>query len=92
MLYEDNANKPNRPAKKRRRLPPPLTAEELHFLKTKRYINEWDVIRFFQISESTFYNWIRDAYLEPSWMGGKKFFDLEDIFKRLDERKGKGRG
>ena len=88
-MQPENFQQPIKPLKKKRRPPPDLTAEELEFLKVKRYINEWDVMRFFQISESTLYNWIKTAQLIPTRIGGKKLFDLQDIYKRLDEGKGK---
>jgi hypothetical protein len=34
---------------------------------------------------------IRKKQLIPAWLGSKKMFDMEDIYRRLEESKGKGR-
>lgn len=89
MMQHENIQPPAKPPKKKRRSPPELKAEELEFLKVKRFISEWDVMRFFQICESTLYNWIKTGELLPTRIGGKKLFDLQDIYRRLEEGKGK---
>ncbi len=84
-------NEPPRKPRKKRKPPPPLTSEELAFLKQKRFIDEWDLLRLLQVSTTTMYNLIRKKQLVPAWLGGKKMFDIEDIYRRLEESKGKGR-
>ncbi|RYY48941.1 MAG: hypothetical protein EOO06_08715 [Chitinophagaceae bacterium] len=71
-LANYNISATTKPAKQKRRLPPALTAGELEFLEARRFISEWDLMRFFQISESTIYNCIRKAQLQPTRIGGKK--------------------
>lgn len=89
MQHNKNDTASNKPPKKKRGFLPALTSAELEFLLVKRFIDDWDVMRLFQISESTLYNWIKKDELTPSRIGGKKFFDIRDIYKKLEEGKGK---
>ncbi|RYY71293.1 MAG: DNA-binding protein [Chitinophagaceae bacterium] len=88
-MQHKNSHSPGDQQKRKRSMLPELTEEELVFLKEKRYIDEWDVLRFFKISQSTLYNWIKSGQLFPTRVGGKKFFDLHDIYGRLEEGKAK---
>ena len=86
-----NSQPVNRLTKKKYSTPLPLSVEEIEYLKAKRFIEEWDIIRFFGISRSSLYRRIKKGELQPSRLGGKKIFDLQDIFHQLEKTKGKGK-
>ncbi len=91
-----NENKPgnqnSKPARRKPRPITPLTLEELQLLKAKRFIEFYDVQRFFLYSVSTMYNRIRSGDLIPTSHGGRhNMFDLELIYANLAAGNGKKR-
>ena len=92
-MQHENSNPSNggKDNRNKRKPLPALTPEELNFLRLKRFIDEQEVQRFFSISESTMYNWIRNGYLLPSFAGSKKMFDLDLIYLKLEKGTGKKR-
>ncbi len=83
---QQNSGKPNR---RRTRPLPPLSETEFDFLKKKRFIEEWDVQRLFNMCKRTLYTRIKEGVFTPSLIGSKKLFDFEDIYKMIEEKKGR---
>lgn len=83
---QQNSGKPNR---RRSRPLPPLSETEFDFLKKKRFIEEWDVQRLFNMCKRTLYTRIKEGVFTPSLIGSKKLFDFEDIYKMIEEKKGR---
>ena len=88
LMHTGNDRNSN-PAKKQRvaSFLPALTAEEIYILKAKRYIAKYDVMRFLQISETTYHRYLAQGRLIPSLQFTKKLFDLDEIYRKLDEGK-----
>ena len=88
-LMHTGNDRNSHPAKKQRAASflPALTAEEIQILKAKRYIAKYDVMRFLQISETTYHRYVAQGRLIPSLQFTKKLFDLDEIYRTLDEGK-----
>ncbi len=79
-----------RPLRRRSKPLQPFTAAEIELLKIKKFIDELELQRLFGFSERKMYTMIKKGKLQPSFLGSKKLFNLEKIYKELEENKGRG--